>query len=310
MKDLENIINTIPLLQTKGAYSITENNLRIHLPFAHQKEKIIHTLSNHPAINLEKHILSYKSKQPPHPNIKNIIAVASGKGGVGKSTCTYFLAHALKHMGANVGVLDADIYGPSQSLMFHLNTKPDITPEKKFIPFERNGISVMSIGVLSTTEKAVMWRGPMISQALLQLYSQTLWPELDYLLIDMPPGTGDIPLTLIQKMPLTAALLISQPHPLATLDVEKSQHLYNYLNIPILGTLMNMSHNQCPHCNKYLYEPKGNTQLNLPVDERFKDITPTAHAEFIDIAEKVLSNLIKLPIYAANPFDQFNIETH
>ena len=204
-------------------------------------------------------------------------------------------------MGCSVGVLDADIYGPSQSLMFNLETKPIINDNNQFSPFDRNGMSVMSIGVLSSTQKAIMWRGPMISQALLQLYSQTQWPNLDFLLIDMPPGTGDIPLTLIQKIPVAASLMVSQPHPLAKLDVDKSINLFSHHGIPILGTIMNLQHNT--------HSTNNNTDLSLPFLPKFQEIKPIVHAEFIHISEQLIASLTKLPKYTENPFSNINITT-
>ena len=278
------------------------SSLSIHIPYQHYADEVNKVFKQHEAsCSHSLDILGYKTKTTPHPNIKNIIAVASGKGGVGKSTCTYFLAHALQHMGCSVGVLDADIYGPSQSLMFNLETKPIINDNNQFSPFDRNGISVMSIGVLSSTQKAIMWRGPMISQALLQLYSQTQWPNLDFLLIDMPPGTGDIPLTLIQKIPVTASLMVSQPHPLAKLDVDKSINLFSHHGIPILGTIMNLQHNT--------HSTSNNTGLSLPFLPKFQEIKPIIHAEFIHISEQLIASLTKLPKYTENPFSNINITT-
>lgn len=234
----------------------------------------------------------FKTQKPPHPKVKNILAIASGKGGVGKSTMTYYLALALSHMGAKVGVLDADIYGPSQSLLFNLDKKPSLNDQNQFIPYEKHGVHVMSIGVLSQAQQAVMWRGPMISQGLLQLYQKTDWPELDYLLIDLPPGTGDIALTLIQKMPLTAAILVSHPHPLTKLDVDKCAHMFTHLNIPILGTIQNQT------------DSEG---LSIPHDPIFQSMEPIAHPAMIQLAQTLTQKLTQYPVRNLNPFDTMNV---
>lgn len=304
---LNDHLQDIPELSNKPwLYTLDKQNLKIHTPYSHYEDKLNKVLTSF-NITASKEVLRYATKNTPHPKIKNIIAIASGKGGVGKSTCTYFIAQALKEMGASVGILDADIHGPSQSLMFNLKTKPEISQDKYFIPFMREDIAVMSIGVLASTTKAMMWRGPMISQALNQLYSQTLWPELDYLLIDMPPGTGDISLTLVQKIPVTAAILISQPHPLATLDVEKSRNLFTHHSIPVLQTVINMSGNTCPHCQKTIDLPQPDT-LTLPFADKFRDIAPIAHTEFITLSEIIVSHLAELPKASDNPFASFNID--
>lgn len=283
------------------AVSVTDQAIVFKFPIQHH----LKTLS---ALKLpiKQDIPVFEAKNPPHPHVKNIIAIASGKGGVGKSTVTYYLAQALSHMGAKVGVLDADIYGPSQGLLFNLDTEPKLNDNKQFIPYLRSNIEVMSIGVLSSSQKALMWRGPMISQALLQLYNQTQWSELDYLLIDLPPGTGDIPLTLIQKMPLTAALLVSHPHPLAKLDVEKCQGLFAHLNIPILETVVNQSPIQCPNCHTELsnLQPQG---YAIPYRQDFNNMKAFAYPEFISLAERITQKLTQFGVRTLDPFDRISI---
>lgn len=239
-------------------------------------------------------IPAFITEQKPHPKVKNILAIASGKGGVGKSTVTYYLAQALQHMGAKVGVLDADIYGPSQGLLFNLDSKPSLNEQNDFIPFKRHGIEVMSIGVLSSSEKALMWRGPMISQALVQLYQKTHWSALDYLLIDLPPGTGDIPLTLVQKIPVTASILVSNPHPLTKLDVDKCAHLFNHLKLPIITTLYNQSSD-------------SNNPLHIPHHALFQSMKPCADPGFISIAEYITQKLTQYNVPTPNPFDRIAI---
>jgi len=182
------------------------------------------------------------------PTIKNIIAVASGKGGVGKSTTAANLALALKKQGVRVGLLDADIYGPNQPVMMGALTRPDVTPEKKFHPVIAHGIETMSIGYLVDPEQAMIWRGPMVTTALKQLLFDTLWGELDYLIIDLPPGTGDIQLTLSQKIPVAGAVIVTTPQDIALLDVTKAVTMFKKVDVPILGVIENMSTHVCSAC--------------------------------------------------------------
>ena len=183
------------------------------------------------------------------PQVKNIIAVASGKGGVGKSTTAANLALALAAEGASVGVLDADIYGPSQPTMLGV---ADLKPEQrdgKFIPVvSESGIQTMSIGFMIDTDQAVVWRGPMVSQALQQLLFQSQWDDVDYLFIDLPPGTGDIQLTLSQKIPVTASVIVTTPQDIALLDARKAVDMFAKVNIPILGIVENMAMHVCSNC--------------------------------------------------------------
>lgn len=181
--------------------------------------------------------------------VKNIIAIASGKGGVGKSTTTANLATALAKMGAKVGVLDADLYGPSQPTMLGVADRQPEQREQRFIPVQNaDGIQVMSIGFLIDAEQAVVWRGPMVSQALQQLLFQSEWDEVDYLFIDLPPGTGDIQLTLSQKIPVTGAVVVTTPQDVALIDARKAIDMFNKVNIPMMGVLENMSVHICSQC--------------------------------------------------------------
>jgi ATP-binding protein involved in chromosome partitioning len=182
------------------------------------------------------------------PNVKNIVAVASGKGGVGKSTTTVNLALALAAEGAKVGILDADIYGPSQPMMMGIEGRPDSTDGQTMEPMENHGLQVMSIGFLVDKDEAMIWRGPMATQALDQLLRQTNWKELDYLLVDMPPGTGDIQLTLSQKVPLTGAVIVTTPQDIALLDARKGIKMFEKVGVPILGIVENMAVYCCPNC--------------------------------------------------------------
>ena len=182
--------------------------------------------------------------------VKNIIAVASGKGGVGKSTTAANLALALAAEGASVGVLDADIYGPSQPMMMGINRRPESDDGKTMEPLENYGVQVMSIGFLVDQDEAMIWRGPMATQALEQLLRQTSWKDLDYLIIDMPPGTGDIQLTLSQRVPMTGAVIVTTPQDIALLDAKKGIKMFEKVGVPILGIVENMAVHVCSNCGQ------------------------------------------------------------
>lgn len=181
-------------------------------------------------------------------NVKNIIAVASGKGGVGKSTTSVNLALALASEGARVGLLDADIYGPSQPRMMGLSGQPESTDGKSLEPMENYGVQTMSIGFLIDEETPMIWRGPMVTQALEQLLNDTRWRDLDYLIIDLPPGTGDTQLTLAQKVPVSGAIIVTTPQDIALLDARKGLKMFQKVEVPILGIVENMSTHICSEC--------------------------------------------------------------
>ncbi|MHB1352024.1 MAG: iron-sulfur cluster carrier protein ApbC [Thiobacillus sp.] len=182
------------------------------------------------------------------PNVKNIIAVASGKGGVGKSTTAVNLALALAAEGARVGMLDADIYGPSQPTMLGITDKPESTDGKNLDPLIGHGIQAMSIGFLIDVETPMVWRGPMVTQALEQLLNNTNWNDLDYLVVDLPPGTGDIQLTLAQRVPVTGAVIVTTPQDIALIDARKGLKMFEKVGIPIIGVVENMSLHICSNC--------------------------------------------------------------
>ncbi|MCZ4312463.1 iron-sulfur cluster carrier protein ApbC [Comamonadaceae bacterium G21597-S1] len=182
------------------------------------------------------------------PNVKNIVAVASGKGGVGKSTTAVNLALALAAEGASVGILDADIYGPSVPMMLGISGKPESDDGKTMDPLENYGLQVMSIGFLVAQDEAMIWRGPMATQALEQLLRQTNWRDLDYLIVDMPPGTGDIQLTLSQRVPMTGAVIVTTPQDIALLDAKKGIKMFQKVGVPILGIVENMAVHVCSQC--------------------------------------------------------------
>ena len=182
------------------------------------------------------------------PGIKNIVAVASGKGGVGKSTTAVNLALALAAEGASVGMLDADIYGPSQPMMLGIAGRPESKDGKTLEPMEGHGIQAISIGFLIDVDTPMVWRGPMVTQALEQLLKDTRWRELDYLVVDLPPGTGDIQLTLAQKVPVTGAVIVTTPQDIALIDARKGLKMFEKVGIPILGVVENMAIHVCPKC--------------------------------------------------------------
>ena len=182
------------------------------------------------------------------PQVKNIIAVASGKGGVGKSTTAVNLALALAAEGASVGILDADIYGPSQPMMMGIEGRPESLDGQNMEPLENYGVQVMSIGFLVNPDEAMIWRGPMATQALEQLLRQTNWKDLDYLIVDMPPGTGDIQLTLSQRVPMTGAVIVTTPQDIALLDARKGVAMFEKVGVPILGVVENMAVHVCTNC--------------------------------------------------------------
>ena len=182
------------------------------------------------------------------PKVKNIVAVASGKGGVGKSTTAVNLALALAAEGASVGILDADIYGPSVPMMMGIDGRPESDDGKTMEPLENYGVQVMSIGFLVAKDEAMIWRGPMATQALEQLLRQTNWRDLDYLIVDMPPGTGDIQLTLSQRVPMTGAVVVTTPQDIALLDAKKGIKMFEKVGVPILGIVENMAVHVCSQC--------------------------------------------------------------
>ncbi|MDM0016002.1 iron-sulfur cluster carrier protein ApbC [Variovorax saccharolyticus] len=202
------------------------------------------------SVNMATKVISHAVQRGVQlmPNVKNIIAVASGKGGVGKSTTAANLALALAAEGASVGLLDADIYGPSQPMMLGIQGRPESEDGKTMEPLENHGVQVMSIGFLVDADEAMIWRGPMATQALEQLLRQTNWKDLDYLIVDMPPGTGDIQLTLSQRVPMTGAVIVTTPQDIALLDARKGIKMFEKVGVPILGIVENMAVHVCSNC--------------------------------------------------------------
>src|SRR6266513_625782 len=229
------------------------------------------------------------------PEVKNIVAVASGKGGVGKSTTAVNLALALAAEGASVGVLDADIYGPSQPMMLGISGRPESRDGKHLEPMEGHGLQAMSIGFLIDIDTPMVWRGPMVTQALEQLLKDTRWKDVDYLIVDMPPGTGDIQLTLAQKVPVTGAVIVTTPQDIALIDARKGLKMFEKVGIPILGIVENMSTHicsQCGHeehifgqggaermCKEYGVELLGALPLDIAIREQADSGKPTVVAD-------------------------------
>ena len=238
-------------------------------------------------IQVSSHIASHVGQKGMKglPQVKNIIAVASGKGGVGKSTTSVNLALALAKEGARVGILDADIYGPSQPSMLGIYERPEPKDPKVLHPIVRHGIQSMSIGYLIDTNAPMVWRGPMVSTALQQLLNDTHWENLDYLVIDLPPGTGDIQLTLAQKIPVSGALIVTTPQDLALLDARRAIEMFRKVNIPILGVVENMSTHICSNCGheERIFSAGGGKELakqydvellgSLPLDIKIREQT-------------------------------------
>ena len=229
------------------------------------------------------------------PGVKNIIAVASGKGGVGKSTTAVNLALALSAEGASVGILDADIYGPSLPMMLGISGRPESKAENTIEPMEAHGLQASSIGFLINEDSPMVWRGPMVTSALEQLLRQTRWRDLDYLIVDMPPGTGDIQLTLSQKVPVTGAVIVTTPQDIALLDARKGLKMFEKVGVPIIGIVENMSTYICPSCgheehvfgsgggqkmcSDYGVDFLGSLPLNMSIREQSDAGRPTVVAE-------------------------------
>ncbi len=251
---------------------------------------------------------------PKHPRIQNVILVSSGKGGVGKSTTTVNLALALQKLGLKVGVLDADIYGPSIPTMLGNAGQTPLIEAEQFVPLEAYGMAVLSIGHLTGDHNTpVAWRGPKATGALMQLFNQTLWPDLDVLMIDMPPGTGDIQLTLAQRIPVTGAIIVTTPQNVALLDAIKGIELFNKVQIPVMGVVENMSTHVCSNCGfeEQIFGQGGGDQISqqydipllgrLPLNVSIRENADRGHPSviaqdvaadnYMEIAQKLLKSL-------------------
>lgn len=264
------------------------------------------------------------------PGVKHVIAVASGKGGVGKSTVTINLAMALSQKGARVGVLDADIYGPSLPLMMGIQDRPQMDGDR-VLPVEKNGVKMISMGFLVPENQPVIWRGPMVHGALMQFMNQVQWGELDYLLIDMPPGTGDAQLTISQSAPLSGVVIVTTPQEVSLLDARRGLMMFQNVKVPVLGVIENMSGFLCSHCQEttHIFRKGGGEKIAqemkvpllgaLPIDPRLAEGgdagTPTvvAHPEaevskiYQKIAGDVAAQLSVLQAQAAGQFQPLSL---
>ncbi|WP_255675924.1 iron-sulfur cluster carrier protein ApbC [Pusillimonas sp. MFBS29] len=272
-------------------------------------------------MNQKEKVISH-AVQPglrPLPGVRNIIAVASGKGGVGKSTTAVNIALALHQQGARTGLLDADIYGPSVPLMLGLSGKPKSDDGKTMQPLIGHGLQANSIGFLIDEDAPAIWRGPMVTQALVQLLNQTAWDDLDYLVVDMPPGTGDIALTMAQKVPLTGAVIVTTPQDLALADARRGLRMFQKVNVPVLGVIENMSVHVCTNCGhaEAIFGEHGGrdmaAEFNLPwlgalplamnIRTQTDSGTPSVVAEpegkaalaYHEIARQIAANVAALP---------------
>ena len=266
---------------------------------------------------LQSHAVQKNLK--PMPGIRNIIAVASGKGGVGKSTVAVNLALALQADGAKAGILDADIYGPSQPLMLGSKDRPSSPDGKHMNPIQAHGLQAMSIGFLIEEDQPMIWRGPMVTQALQQMLAETVWDDLDYLVIDLPPGTGDIQLSLAQRVPISGAVIVTTPQDIALLDARKALQMFKRVEVPVLGIVENMSTHVCGKCGheeaifgagggerlaqQYGVELLGQVPLDIKIREQADGGRPTVAAEpdsplarrYRDIARKAMARMAGVP---------------
>jgi len=300
-KNLADLLVTEPLVEgdegsftLKLRFSVPDNSVaevlaeRVNSEFpACQSMELEVAIPEAPTLNFSKRVAG----------VKNIIAVASGKGGVGKSTTSVNLALALAAEGARVGLLDADIYGPSQAQMMNIAGKrPETLDGKRIVPIESYGIQVISMGNLVTDNTPMVWRGPMVSGALQQLLLNTQWDQVDYLIIDMPPGTGDIPLTLSQQVPVTGSVIVTTPQDIAVLDAKKGIEMFRKVNIPIFGLVENMAVHVCSNCGheEHIFGENGASELSeryevpvlgsLPLDATIREQTDSGSPTVISDA--------------------------
>ncbi|HUX74925.1 MAG TPA: iron-sulfur cluster carrier protein ApbC [Steroidobacteraceae bacterium] len=318
--------------------------LNFGFPCADYRQELLPALRAHldPALNGASLELVLHSQVTPHAvqktlkplgGVKNIVAVASGKGGVGKSTTAANLALAWAVQGARVGLLDADIYGPSQPLMMGLvGQRPTSTDGKRLSPPAAHGVKVMSIGFMIDAEQPMVWRGPMVTQALSQLLADTDWGDLDYLVVDMPPGTGDIQLTLAQRVPVSGAVIVTTPQDIALLDARKGLKMFEKVDVRVLGVVENMSVHVCTQCGhaEHLFGSGGGARMaadygvtllgELPLDMRIREDadggTPTVIAEpgspralaYLQMARRTAARLSRLNKDYSRAFPKITIE--
>lgn len=256
-QNIESVINPLTQLDLKSVVEVANTGqllVKLKFPLAGYEQQLkdgILNVIDKSDCDIVSVIRSHKHKKEINPikGVKNIIAIASGKGGVGKSTVTVMLAKSLQKLGAKVAILDADIYGPSMPRMLGDHGKPGSPDNKSFTPVNANGIQSMSLGYMIDEESPAIWRGSMITKALMQMVEETRWDEVDYLLIDLPPGTGDIQLTMVQKIPVTATVIVTTPQDISMIDAQKAFKMFEKVGIPVLGIIENMSIYQCPNCS-------------------------------------------------------------
>jgi ATP-binding protein involved in chromosome partitioning len=304
-----------------SAIQIAGNNVTVGIELGYPANSVKHqvqqqitaALQTVPGIGAIQ--VSVNSKIIPHgvqrgikliPGVKNIIAVASGKGGVGKSATAVNLALALSTEGASVGILDADIYGPSQPQMLGITGHPESHDGKTMEPMRAHGIQAMSIGLLIDAETPMVWRGPMVTQALQQLLNDTNWKDLDYLVVDLPPGTGDIQLTLAQKIPVTGAVIVTTPQDIALLDARKGLKMFEKVGIPILGIVENMSTHTCSQCGhtEPIFGTGGGEKMcqdynveflgALPLDIKIREHTDTGKPSVVAEPDGKIAGIYRL----------------
>jgi ATP-binding protein involved in chromosome partitioning len=286
------------------------------------------------SVNVYSKIIAHAATRgvEPIPGVKNIIAVASGKGGVGKSTTAANLALALAAEGATVGMLDADIYGPSQPTMLGISGKPVSRDGKRVEPLQGHGLQAMSIGFFISHDTPMVWRGPMVTQSLEQMLKDTNWSDVDYLVVDMPPGTGDVQLTLAQKVPVTGAVIVTTPQDIALIDARKGLKMFEKVNVPILGIVENMAMHTCSNCGhvEHIFGQGGGTRMateygvdylgGLPLDIRIRAEADSGKptvisapdsdlaATYKTIARKVAAKIAKIQRSSAHVFPKIVVQ--
>ncbi len=291
-------------------------------PFSSPYKSALKELTASQAVEITQRTRQHQVKEgiKPIKGVKNIIAVASGKGGVGKSTMSVMLAKSLQQLGATTGILDADIYGPSIPKMLGISQKPESPDQKSFLPVDADGLQTMSLGYILGEKDPAIWRGAMVTKALMQMIEDTRWSKLDYLIMDLPPGTGDIQLTMIQKIPVTAAVLVTTPQDIALLDAQKALAMFQKVDIPVLGVIENMSTYICQQCgheahifgqdggqkmaDEFAVPLLGQMPLNIDIRTHMDGGQPAAiwhsqhplNAKALEMALRTAQNLAKLPI--------------
>jgi ATP-binding protein involved in chromosome partitioning len=300
------------MIVVHGAKTLEPVAPKEHSHAAHEHQHGEHSHEHHHGEHAHEHSHGEHAGPMPIPGVKNIIAVASGKGGVGKSTVCVNLALALKERGARVGLMDADIYGPSLKVMLGVEGRPKGGKHKEIAPVEQDGLKLMSLAFLTDAGAPVIWRGPIVAGLTKKFLMDVEWGELDFLLVDLPPGTGDAQLTLVQTVPITGAIIVTTPSHLALVDAEKGLRMFVEVGVPVLGIIENMSSFVCPHCGgvTHVFDRGGGAEISkklrtpflgeIPLDPRIREAGDTGRPvvesgaasavskAFLDLAESVL----------------------